>query len=113
MTLTQAGDTVAKNVQPTQHWRTTYKSVIETAGEKERITSRRPLWSINRVAYSSGIGYYDSEFRDAFGAKSFKLREKDQAREDLLDRRAKELYNGEYPTFSFLHLAKQNIADNY
>uniref|UniRef100_A0A7S3CP03 Uncharacterized protein n=1 Tax=Strombidium rassoulzadegani TaxID=1082188 RepID=A0A7S3CP03_9SPIT len=102
VTLTQAGDTVAKNIKPTSHWESTYKNVIEKVGEKDRIVSRRPLWSINRVAYSSGRGYYETEFKDGFGEKSFKLREKNTERLALLDRRAKELYN-----------AKQNISENY
>ena len=96
MTLTQAGDTVAKNIQPTSHWGSTYKNVIEKVNEKERIVSRRPLWSINRQAYSSGRGYYDTEFREGFGDKSFKLKEQNMERLALLDRRAKEIYNGKF-----------------
>ena len=48
MSLTNAGQTVAANVNPTSHWKSSYKKVVEDLGEKDRIISRRPLWSINR-----------------------------------------------------------------
>ena len=67
MSLTNAGQTVAKNIGPTSHWQSSYKKVITDLGEKDRIVSRRPLWSINRQAYSSQRGSYTSEFADAFG----------------------------------------------
>jgi len=46
--ITDACQTVAKNINPTQHWTSTYKNVVETTTEKDRIVSRRPTWSINR-----------------------------------------------------------------
>lgn len=67
MSLSNAGLTVAKNIGPTVHWKSTYKKVVDDLGEKDRIVSRRPLWSINRQAYSSQRGSYKSEFADAFG----------------------------------------------
>lgn len=67
MSLTTAGATVAKNVNPTSHWIPTYKSTNDTVDEAEKIKSRRPLWSINRQAYSSSRGRYVTEFADAFG----------------------------------------------
>lgn len=67
MTLTDAGKTVAKNVQPTAHWRSTYKNVVEEVDAAEKLKSRRPLWSINRQAYSSTRGKYVTEFADSFG----------------------------------------------
>jgi hypothetical protein len=48
MTLTNAGATVSKNVDPTGHWKSSYKNIVDELAEKERIVSRRPLWSINR-----------------------------------------------------------------
>lgn len=48
MSLSNAGQTVARNIDPTCHWKSTYKNVVDELGEKERIVSRRPLWSINR-----------------------------------------------------------------
>lgn len=70
MTLTNAGETVAKNVGPCSHWIGTYagtnKSVAES-GKMGRIISKRPLWSINRQAYSSSRGRYLTEFNDAYG----------------------------------------------
>ena len=74
MTLTNAGATVAKNVEPTGHWKSTYKGVVEELTGKDRIVSRRPLWSINRQAYSSSRGNYVSEFSDAFGKHGDKPR---------------------------------------
>ena len=35
----------------------------------DKIKSRRPLWSINRQAYSSSRGRYLTEFADSFGQK--------------------------------------------
>ena len=67
MTLTNAGQTVAKNVEPTSHWLSTYKGVVDDVTSKDRMISRRPLWSINRQAYTSSRGNYVSEFADAFG----------------------------------------------
>ena len=67
MSLTTAGQTVARNIDPTCHWKSTYKKVVDDLGEKDRIISRRPLWSINRQAYTSSRGNYVSEFADAFG----------------------------------------------
>lgn len=67
MTLSKAGETVAQNVNPTQHWTPTYKAVVEAVDAAEKIKSRRPLWSINRTAYSSNRGTYMTEFADSFG----------------------------------------------
>jgi hypothetical protein len=44
--------------------------------EKEKIKSVRPLWSINRQAYSSGRSYYETEASDSFGKHGDKPREK-------------------------------------
>jgi hypothetical protein len=67
MSLTNAGETVAKNINPTQHWTSTYKNVVNETTEKGRIVSRRPTWSINRQAYSSSRGLYLTEFSDSYG----------------------------------------------
>merc|ERR1719327_1700750 len=67
MTLTKAGETVAKNANPTSHWGSTYKKVVKEVEEGEKIKSRRPLWSINRQAYISNRGNYTSEFADSMG----------------------------------------------
>jgi hypothetical protein len=67
MTLTNVGHTVAKNCEPTSHWKSTYKNVVNEVTNAERIVSRKPLWSINRQAYSSSRGLYTSEFADSFG----------------------------------------------
>ena len=40
MTLTTAGQTVAKNVDPTSHWKSTYKGVVDSVTEQDRIISR-------------------------------------------------------------------------
>ncbi len=67
-TLTNAGDTVSKNINPTSHWQSTYKNVVNTTTNQDRIVSRRPTWSVNRVAYSSGRGIYKTEFQESFGS---------------------------------------------
>ena len=67
MTLTDAGATVAKNSDPTSHWQSSYKEITDKFAEKEKSKSMRPLWSINRTAYSSSRGNYVSEFADSFG----------------------------------------------
>ena len=89
-----------KNTNPVKHWGSTYRADCNV--DKIRNKSVRPSWSVNRVAYSSGRGYYETEFGDRFGENSFKLKEKDQEKEDLLNRRARELLN-----------AKNNITDTY
>lgn len=48
MSLTAAGETVCKNVNPTTHWTSTYRNVNDVVDASEKIKSRRPLWSINR-----------------------------------------------------------------
>ena len=67
MTLTKAGETVAKNTNPTGHWQSSYKKIVQEVDEGEKIKSRRPLWSINRTAYTSSRGNWTSEFADSFG----------------------------------------------
>ena len=67
MRLTNAGQTMSKNINPTQHWKSTYKNVVDTVTSRDQIKSRRPLWSINRQAYSSQRGQYKTEFADSFG----------------------------------------------
>lgn len=48
MSLTSAGECVAKNVNPVSHWGSTYRNVSDAVDAAEKIRSRRPLWSINR-----------------------------------------------------------------
>lgn len=67
MCLNTAGQTVAKNIVPTQHWISNYKNVVNDTTNREKLISRRPLWSINRQAYSSSRGIYKTEFQDQFG----------------------------------------------
>lgn len=75
MTLTAAGETVAKNVRPNAHWISTSKNINEQVDAMEKIKSRRPLWSINRQAYSSSRGRYVTEFSDSFGLKGHNPRD--------------------------------------
>lgn len=58
MSLSNAGQTMSKNIVPTQHWQSTYKNVVKTTTERDMIRSKRPMWSINRQAYTSGRGQY-------------------------------------------------------
>ena len=75
MTLTSAGETVAKNVRPNAHWIGSYANTNNIVDASEKIKSRRPLWSINRQAYSSSRGKYLTEFNDAFGKHGHNPRE--------------------------------------
>ena len=67
MTLTDAGAAVATHCEPTSHWQSSYKAITDKFAEKAKSKSVRPLWSINRTAYSSSRGNYVSEFADSFG----------------------------------------------
>ena len=67
MSLTNAGQCVAKHINPTQHWTSTYRNNVNTTTERDRIVSKRPTWSINRQAYSSSRGLYLTEFGDSYG----------------------------------------------
>lgn len=67
MTLTTAQPTVKKNLNPTDHWQTHYTKITKEVTENGRIVSRRPLWSLNRVGYSSTRGLYETEFSEQFG----------------------------------------------
>ena len=75
MSLTSAGESVAKNVGPTSHWIATYKNTNDCVDASEKIKSRRPLWSINRQAYTSSRGKYMTEFADAYGNHGHNPRE--------------------------------------
>lgn len=69
------------------------------------------------MAYSSGRGQYDTEFKQSFGEKAFTLREKDQEREALLDRRKVELYNGKsllsYYFYFYIFVTDNNFTYFY
>ena len=64
MSLTNAQPTVSKNLVPTGHWQSQYKKVSDDVAANDRIVSRRPLWSINRLGYSSMRGSYMTEFAE-------------------------------------------------
>ena len=64
MTLTDAQPTVAKNLDPTGHWQSQYQKITDDVAANDRIVSRRPLWSINRLGYSSTRGAYMTEFAE-------------------------------------------------
>lgn len=53
MTLTSQGARVLRHITPAAQWQSTYKKVSNQVAESEWNRSRRPLWSINRQAYSS------------------------------------------------------------
>ena len=67
MRLTDAGETVSKHINPTQHWGSTYKNIVDETTSKGRVVSKRPTWSINRQAYTSSRGLYLTEFGDSYG----------------------------------------------
>ena len=35
MSLSNAGQTMSKNINPTQHWQSTYKNVVQTTTERD------------------------------------------------------------------------------
>ena len=138
-TLTKAGECVASNVNPTSHWKSTYKNVVETVDAAEKIRSRRPLWSINRTAYSSNRGTYTTEFADSFGKMGHNPRSILNAESDAMGNGNNELtvgttkvtkhvpgYNGFIPAVDFNEkcqeqskldkhretIIKQNIVEN-
>jgi hypothetical protein len=139
MTLTNVGAAVAKNCNPTSHWQSTYKGITDKFAEKARSVSKRPLWSINRTAYSSSRGNYVSEFADSFGKHGHDPRSILNAESSKQENKANELsvgttkttnhipgYNGFIPQTdinencveqSMLHksrqtIIKQNIVEN-
>ena len=76
MTLTSEKETVARNINPVEHWESTYKHYANEVAQADKLKSRRPLWSINREAYSSSRGLYSTEFHEAFGKFGDKPRDR-------------------------------------
>lgn len=62
LTLTTKGPKVSTSITPAAHWASTYKGVSQKVAEGGWNVSRRPTWSINRQAYSSGRCSYLTEF---------------------------------------------------
>ena len=138
LTLTAAGDKVAKNINPASHWGSSYKQIVHQVENGERNPSQRPTWSINRVAYSSGRGNYTTEFKASLGgAKPRDILNQDS---ECMENRKDELtagstkvtshipgYNGFIPSQDINESAvnqakgqairntiiKQNISENY
>ena len=68
MRLSTAGACVTKNMaNPCAHWQSTYRGTTAESATREKLVSRRPLWSINRQAYSSSRGTYKTEFQETIG----------------------------------------------
>lgn len=67
MSLTNAGQAVAKNIVPTCHWGSEYKHILKDKEGRNKSVSNRPLWSIYRQAYSSARGYYSTEYSELMG----------------------------------------------
>ena len=65
--LKTAGSCVSKHIGATEHWKSTYRGTTAESAQRERLVSTRPLWSINRQAYSSSRGTYKTEFQETFG----------------------------------------------
>jgi len=65
--LATAGSCVAKNIGPTNHWGSTYRNTTAESAQLERLVSKRPQWSNNRVAYSSSRCCYKTEFSETIG----------------------------------------------
>ena len=62
LTLTSLGPKVSNSITPASHWGSTYKKISNEVAEGPWNQSRRPMWSINRTAYSSGRCNYLTEF---------------------------------------------------
>ena len=73
--MTSAGDTVSKNAEPTGHWKSSYKEIVNEVVGADRNKSTRPAWSINRSAYSSGRCTYETEFGESIGKHGHKPRD--------------------------------------
>ena len=67
MTLSDVGACVTMHTNPAAQWSSTYRQTTAASAVGERLVSRRPLWSINRTAYSSGRGNYKTEFQETIG----------------------------------------------
>ena len=67
LSLTSKGPKVSTSITPAAHWSSTYKNVSNSVANGGWNPSRRPTWSINRQAYSSGRCNYLSEFQDSVG----------------------------------------------
>lgn len=64
---TQAGPCNQKNIGATQNWVSSYRGTTADTAGRQRNPSHRPLWSINRIGYTSSRGAYKTEFRETIG----------------------------------------------
>jgi len=67
LSLSNVGAMCTQHVVPAAHWSSTYRNTTAESATRERLVSRRPLWSINRQAYSSSRGVYKTEFQETMG----------------------------------------------
>jgi hypothetical protein len=67
LNLTSLGPKVSNSITPAAHWGSTYKKISNEVAEGPWNQSKRPMWSINRTAYSSGRCNYLTEFQDTIG----------------------------------------------
>lgn len=67
MTSTSVGPCHEKNINATRDWTSSYRGVTAETAQRPRNPSHRPLWSVNRIGYTSSRGIYKTEFRDTIG----------------------------------------------
>jgi hypothetical protein len=66
--LATAGSCVTQNIGACDHWKSTYNGTTAESAHLERLVSKRPAWSTNRVAYSSSRCTYKTEFSETIGS---------------------------------------------
>ena len=66
-TVVSGGPCHQKNLNFSKEWTSSYRGVTADTANRPRNQSQRPLWSINRIGYTSSRGAYNTEFRDTIG----------------------------------------------
>jgi hypothetical protein len=60
----------------TQHWKSVYAGCNDETLSKEPFRSERPVWSFNRVAYSSKRSFFETEYSRSLGIYGYNPRDK-------------------------------------
>ena len=74
LSLTSHGPRVNTSIAPTAHWQSTYRKTSNQVASGGWNPSKRPMWSINREAYSSSRCTYTTEFSETIGTYGHKPR---------------------------------------
>jgi hypothetical protein len=73
-TLSQAGAQSLSGT--TQHWKSVYAHNNDETLSKNATRSERPVWSLNRQAYSSKRSFFESEYSRSLGIYGYNPRDK-------------------------------------